>query len=262
MLVVWTLLLAAVSCLAAAADLPTALAALEAGRIEEAAGILRELVRERPGDPQANYYLGVAHLRAGRLAESSRFFGKACELAPKDPDNCYFHGRSLFQQGRYAEAQKPFEQAIRNATPAARARVHRAAALNFLGLNQSEKAETHFREALRAYSGNSRPEEDPRIDYGSFLVREGRAADGLPVLQEAAQANPASARAHSELGRALLDLGDPATAAQRLEKSVTLDPAAWATRLLLGRAYLQLGRAEDAERELRLGRQGWSGHKP
>ena len=67
-----------------------------------------------------------------------------------------------------------------------------------------------------------------------------------------------SSRAHAELGRAWLELDRPEAALSPLERAIALDPNAWAVRLMLGKAYLRLGRADEGERQLRLGREGWA----
>jgi Flp pilus assembly protein TadD len=125
------------------------------------------------------------------------------------------------------------------------------------------EAERHFLEAIRSYRPDAGAPEDPRVDYGAFLVRQGRAEEALEPLKLALSAQPISARfgslaANRDLGRALLDLDRPSAALPYLEKAVVADPAAWNIRMLLGKTYLRLGRMEDGERELRAGREGWA----
>jgi Flp pilus assembly protein TadD len=253
-------------------------------------------VRQSPEDPNANYSLGLAYFRQQRLREARPFLDRAaalspaepdvwkalglvllglddfaaaveplrhaCELASGDPDACYLEGRALFLQARYDEAVKPLETALRKAPAADQAKINRAAALNFDRLGSAADAESHFRAAIRAHPyrerARERSREDPRLDYGAFLARHGRAAEALEPLQQALAAFPGSPQANAELGRALLDLDRPQAALPRLQKAVELDPAAWTVRMLLGKAYLRLGRAEEGERELRIGREGWA----
>jgi Flp pilus assembly protein TadD len=276
----------------AAQDLRTAVSALENGRFEDAARALLEILGRTPDDPDANYYLGMTYFREGRPRDARPFLeratrlspskpsawkalglvlmgandyrgasaplGRACALDPKDEDNCYLLGRSLFVLGQYDEAVQPFEKAMRAAPPANQAAVHRATALNFVELGMTQEAERHFRDAIRLYRAAAAAQPDPRVDYGAFLIREGRAQDALEMLHQSVSASPGSPRAHAELGRALLELDRPAEALGPLKSAVELDPAAWAGRLLLGKAYLRLGRTEEGERELRLGREGWT----
>jgi Flp pilus assembly protein TadD len=276
-----------------AQDLPTAVSAFESGNLKDAAKTLSQILGRTPDDPDANYYLGMTYFREGRPMDAQPFLeratrlspsrsaawkalglvllgrndyrgasvslGKACALDPNDEDNCYLHGRSLFVLGQYEEAVQPFDNAMHAAPPANQAAIHRATALNFVELGMTQEAERHFRDAIRLYRpAPGAPQPDPRLDYGAFLSRQGRAQDALEMLQQSVTASPASPRAHAELGRALLELDRPAEALPHLKRAVDLDPAVWAVRLLLGKAYLRLGRTEEGERELRLGREGWT----
>ncbi len=128
-------------------------------------------------------------------------------------------------------------------------------------MGDGAEAERHFHAAIHAYSagdGSVHSREDPRLDYGAFLVRQGRAAEALAPLEQALAAFPLSPQVNAELGRALLDLDRPQDALPRLQKAVEIDPKAWTVRMLLGKAYLRLGRSEEGERELRIGREGWA----
>ncbi len=277
----------------AAQDLPTAVSAFENGRFDEAAKSLSEILARTPDDPDANYYLGMTYFREGRPRDAMPFLeratrlapsnpsawkalglvllgandyraasvplGKACALDPNDEDNCYLQARSLFVLGQYDQAVQPFEKALHAAPPAKQAAVHRATALNLVELGMTQEAEKHFRDSVRLYrAGSGVAQPDPRLDYGAFLIRQGRPQSAVEMLHQSVSASPASPRAHAELGRALLELDRPSEAAVELKTSVDLDPNGWTVRLLLGRAYLMLGRAEEGQRELNLGREGWA----
>ena len=200
--------------------------------------------------------IGMRAASTGEMEAAAKYFDKGCELDPSDDDACYYLGRTLYTLARYAEARRAFEVALKTA-PNRRERAARAAALNAVALDQPAEAERHFRDAVRAHSDSDRSVEDTRIEFGAFLVRQGRAGEAVPLLAEALKGSPGSARGNTELGRALLHLGRSSEAARCLETAVKADPSSVATRLLLGRAYLHLGRAADAERELRIGREGW-----
>lgn len=277
--------------LLAAQDLPRAVRALDGGRFDEAITSLAEMLRSAPDDPDVNYYLGLAYFRAKRPREAQPYLERAtsfrperpqawkalglallqtsdyapaslalsrtCVLDPKDEDGCYLLGRSLYIQGLFDEAVEPFEKALKAAPAALQAAVHRAAALNYAELGRAADAERHFRDALRL-RGSAPGQPDPRVDYGAFLIRQGRAQDAVGFLTAAAGDAPNFARAHAELGRALLELDRPADALAPLQRSVELDPSNWSVRMILGRTYLRLGRTEEGGRELKFGREGWA----
>ena len=124
---------------------------------------------------------------------------KACELDPKDEDACYYLARILHASGRWDEARVPFEKALRAAPRRMLARVHRAVALNFMALGRMVEAEQNFKTAIAMRQGSDSLRDDPRIDYGAFLFRQGRSDAALQLLQEAVRDAPKSARAHAEL---------------------------------------------------------------
>jgi Tfp pilus assembly protein PilF len=286
------LALIALACPVSAQSLRQAILDYEAGRLEKAGQTLAAIVRDKPDSFEAHFYLGLVYFRGGRLpearppleravklspgnapawktlglviADSGDLTGavppltRACRLAPQDQDACYYLARYLHAQGRYDAALEPFEKALAAAPEELLSKVHRAAALNFEALGRPRDAERDFREAVSLNRRNGPPNEDPRIDYGAFLLRQGRAPEALRPLEQAAGELSSSSRASLELGRVLLELGRPEAAAARLERAVGLDSGSWAARLLLGTAYLRLGRAEEGEREMRLGQAGWA----
>jgi tetratricopeptide (TPR) repeat protein len=213
----------------------------------------------------ANHDSGISLLRDGltllRLQDYSAAVDplrRACELEPGGEDACYLAGRTLFLLGRYDEAEAPLEAARSRATAEERAKVYRALALNADKLANYAEAERRFLTAIRSFRPSGGTTQDPRLDYGAFLVRQGRAGEALEPLRGSLSARSDSAAANAELGRAFLDLDRPGEALPWLEKAVRIDPRAWSARMLLGKAYLRVGRAEEGQRELSKGRDGWA----
>ena len=213
-------------------------------------------VEAQPSDAAAWKALGLLRASRGRLEAAAEALQHACTLRPTDEESCYYYGRSLFALGRYDAAVQPLETALRATPKDRRWRVQRAMARNFEWLGRAADAERSFREAIRLSRGRATPGEDPRVDFGSFLYRQGRTEEAMVPLQEAANAESSQARTHTELGRVLLQLDRVEAAAEALEKAVRLDPRDWSAHLLLGRAYLRLRRDEAAEREMQTGQQG------
>lgn len=198
--------------------------------------------------------LGLARISDGDLKSATPALQQACELEEKPGDSCYFLARNLHALGEFEAARKAFDVALKAAQPSMRARVLRAAALNYSALGMEREAERDFRQAVALGPSET---EDARVDWGAFLFRQGRLAEAAIVLDAAVRANLTSARANLEHGRVLLQLNRLDAAAERLEKAVTLNPRDWNAHLLLGRAYQRLGRDADAERELAAGHRGW-----
>jgi len=118
------------------------------------------------------------------------------------------------------------------------------------------EAEEHLRRAVKENHGQARPEEDPRVELGAFLVRQARAAEALVPLEQAVQDSPLAARGQFELGRAFAELDRLDSAVVHLSKAAKLEPNNWTAHLLLGKIYFRLGRHEEGEKEVRIGKEG------
>ncbi len=207
--------------------------------------LLLLLFADSETDPAAWRRLGLAHISANRLAEAEPALLRACQLEKPPVDSCYFLARNRQSLGQFELAREAFDLALQ-APPSAR--VHRAAGLNYIALGREVDAERHLRQA--AALGPYVPD-DPRVDLGAFLFRQGRLPEAAEILTKAAKAN--SPRAHLELGRVLLQQGKLALATRHLEQAVRQNPADPNSHLLLSRAYQRLGRDADAARELAQG---------
>jgi tetratricopeptide (TPR) repeat protein len=217
------------------------------------------MVRVTPNDAQAWRQLGLARISANRLPAAAQALERACELERAPGDCCYFLARNYHAMADYEAARLAFDKALRKAPASMASQVHRAVGLNYAALGRDEEAERHLRKAVERNAGSV---QDPRVDLGAFLFRQGRLEEARRVLDSAVRARPDSSRANLESGRVLLQLGELAEAVKRLEKSAQTNPPDWNAHLLLGRAYQRMGRDEDAARELKLGESGWRRSQP
>jgi tetratricopeptide (TPR) repeat protein len=114
-------------------------------------------------------------------------------------------------------------------------------------IGNAERAEKEFRESIALCHG---ADAGPEVAFGLFLVRQGRAADAIVPLEDALRRFPASADAHTYLGRALLESGRLDAAIPHLERAVALAPSSAQAHLLLAKAYVRAGRAAEAQAHL------------
>lgn len=89
-----------------------AMAALQAGRIEQGTVLALQAVRADPNDAAANSLAAQVHLQAGDAQRALHFAERAAELAPEDAGSRHNLGLVLMRLGRHAEAQRVFERAI------------------------------------------------------------------------------------------------------------------------------------------------------
>jgi len=232
------------------------------GRLKEARPLFEAAARRTPDSADVWKALGLTLLRLNDYAAAVDPMRHACELRAAGDDACYLEGRILFLLGRYDESINPLEKARRNAAPPNPSgedlvRIDRALALSWDKLGNAREAERRFISAIDNFRANARTHEDPRVDYGAFLVRQGRAADAIKPLALALGANPKSFAANLERGRAFLDLDRAADALPYLERATAIDPASTTAQMLLGKTLLRVGRTEEGERILSQARKRW-----
>src|SRR5438552_2077896 len=94
-----------------AQNLPTAVSALENGRFEDAARALSEILGRTPGDPDANYYLGMTYFRQGRPRDARPLLERATRLSPSRSPAWKALGLVLLSANEYQGASVAFRQA-------------------------------------------------------------------------------------------------------------------------------------------------------
>jgi predicted Zn-dependent protease len=155
---------------------------MQAGRFDEAAGIYRDLVTERPSDGGLLMNLGMARYMAGDAAGALEPLQKALKLSPALSSASLFLGSALLDLGRVDEAIAPLRRAVSALPDNVDAREMLARAC--LALSKFSDAVTHYR-ALAGLQPQS-----PRAWYGLARSYEGMAEHALERLQTAAPDSP------------------------------------------------------------------------
>jgi tetratricopeptide (TPR) repeat protein len=216
------------------------------GKPEAAAASLEQSVRIQPTNAAAWKALGVVYASRGDYERAEPAFRNACERQPSLADACLYYGRSLYLLDRFVTAIDTLRRALKSSETV---EGHRLLALSLEAAGRTAEAEPEFAAALRL-GGKTPPDEDPGIDYGVFLYRQGRTVEALAPLGAAVERHPDSGRAHLELGCVLLSLDRLDEAARHLERSLALHDSARAHQLL-GKTYLRQGKPEAAEVHLK-----------
>lgn len=226
----------------------------QAGDLEAARNAFERAVELAPSHAGGWKALGTVFAARSDWTQAEAAFRKACALDPREERACYYLGRTLYSENRFDAAIEVFQKTL-PAEPAGNLwQVHRGLALALEAMGRDRDAERQFRESIRFDDGRSRPDEDPRIDYGGFLFRQGRSGEAVGPLEEAVKRSPGAPRALFELGRVFAQTGKLDAAAAYLEKAVEVDPEYAAAHLLLGKTYLRMGREAEGRRHLELGR--------
>lgn len=88
------------------------IAALEAGRYDEAAQAFVAARRLDPASPALAFDLGLARLRDGRARDAGAAFEEALALGGEEPDLLCNLGLALFETGREADAERAYLRAL------------------------------------------------------------------------------------------------------------------------------------------------------
>jgi Flp pilus assembly protein TadD len=237
-----TLATLAICAVAHASDYDQGVALFDRGQFAAALPYLDRAAHADPQNAQKWKAVGVTYAALKQYREAEETLGRACRLDYKVPDACFFYARTLYALDRYDDALAALDRADPRSW---RARLARAESLEALG--RAPQAEQEFKTSL-TLCRNSDPK--PAVAYAQFLIRQARAPEAIPRLEEALTAHPTNPEAHLWLGRALFDTNKLEAALPHLERAATLSPTNPQAHLLLAKALIRLGRAAEAQPHL------------
>ncbi|MBK5930694.1 tetratricopeptide repeat protein [Halochromatium salexigens] len=254
--------------LAQAADLH------RAGKLEQAEKAYRRILRRRPSDARALYFLGIAvhqrrrpkeavrHFRAalkgdannpemyrhlglalkdaGQTAAAEGAYRDALAVAPNSPEILANLATVLKAQDRHGEALEALERAVSLAPDSAAILTARGHALRETG--HLDEAEAMHRRAL-----SQRPDHAPSLTgLSAALWRKGRDDEAAQAAREAIALAPRLAQAHLMLGNALRRLKQPQEAMEAFQAATEVAPDDPTPRVGLAEAAQDAGALEAA----------------
>jgi len=169
---------------AAPSLLNQAVAAHQAGRLDEAEALYARVLEQQPGQFDATHLRGVIALQRGHLETAQALIARALEGKPKDAAALNNLGTAFLRAGRLDDAREQFERAAK---------------------------------AQPAYA-------DAQANLGNVLRQLGRVADAVAPLRRAHAANPKSAATADLLGASLLETGDTRAALAIFEAAAKARP--------------------------------------
>lgn len=178
---------------------------------------LRAAIRLRPDRPDPYHNLGVLLTLQKRYEEAEFVFRTYMRAFPGLPDGPLKFGMLLRDQGREAEAVPHLRRALR------------------VGADPS---------IVRTELGQT------LANHGARLLQSGRAAEAVPLFEEAAAMLPGNALPLRNLGQALVEQGKGREAVAPLRQALALGPRDAAVRYLLVRAHRLAGEPALAEPHL------------
>ena len=216
-------------------DIERAVAAHQAGDLNEAERLYRAVLAVAADDAEALHLLGVVMAQRGNLPEANRLMARALVIAP-DLAEVYAHrARVLCQLRRMDEALALCERALRRDP-------RDAEVLNVRGTVHLETG--RFADALASYDQALAIEAgQPEVwnNRGIALLRLGRRDESLASFDKALALAPGYSEAWSNRGNALSEMKRAAEALDSYDRSLALrtdNAEAWNNR---GNALRELG---------------------
>ena len=98
--------------------------------------------------------------------------------------------------------------------------------------------------------GRTKSTKDTNYTQAEKLIKDGKYADAIPLLNKAVKANPKSADAYNYLGYSYRQLGQFEAAMEHYNTALSLQPKHLGANEYLGELYLQMGELDKAEEHL------------
>lgn len=212
----------------------------QAGHLDEAERLYRQLLSLLPGQPDVVRNLGLVLHQKGNHAGAVELLDQSIRAKPNVPNAHNNLGEALRALGRVDEAIARYRVALR-------LNPNYPEALNNLGaaLLQKGDADAGIAELRRALS--MRPDYGrAMLNLGGALAKSGKLAEGIKLLRDASRLMPGFPPAHATLGQALLSDKRPDEAIAEFQAALRIDPRYAEALNGLGAALRSRGRWAEA----------------
>lgn len=198
--------------------LATALKYHEAGELERAERIYREVLRQSPEHPISLHFLGVIFHQVGQHEKAVEYIQKALEFNPKDGAAHSNLASALQALSKFNEAAASYGNALElnPEDPIA----HNNLGNTLLSMERIDEAITSYKRALKIQPQYA----EAHSNLGNALWHQGKLDEAVASLRQALQIKPDYAVAHNNLGNTLRDRGDLDEAATSFRHALELQP--------------------------------------
>jgi protein O-GlcNAc transferase len=189
----------------------------QAGQLDHAERIYRQIISEAPFDANVRHLLGMLLFQKGQRKEGLNLLRRAIEI---DPTVAVYHanfGSALAQEGRIQEALVETRKALALSPEDAQAHFNLGRLLETC--EQLTEAAEHYRNAI-VLRGDFAAAHN---NLGNVHFALGRSQEAEASYRESLRSRPFDPKAHKNLGRTLHDLGRLTEAAAQYQKALDLD---------------------------------------
>jgi tetratricopeptide (TPR) repeat protein len=213
----------------------------QVGRYVVAAQLIRQAIRLKPDFAEAHYNLAIMLEKQDNLEEAIVQFQRAVRLRPSYPEAYYNLGNAFYRQDNAVEAAASYQQALRVKPDYAEAHHNLGAALRRPG--QLDQACASYRMAL-----SFKPDyAEAYNSLGNALREQGRLEEAVAAYEQATRIEPGSKSAHLDLGHCLSRLGKLEQALGSYRQAVSRDSGDADAFYGVANALQALGQLGEAE---------------
>jgi predicted O-linked N-acetylglucosamine transferase (SPINDLY family) len=212
----------------------------QAGRLQAAEQIYRQVLQAEPNQADAWHLLGVVNAQTGNHRRAVEYIHRALAVRPEWPEANYNLGNAFREQGKLDEAVACYRRALELKPDDAGAQHKLGVALNEQG--KLDEAVACYRRTLQLKPDLA----EAHNNLGNAFKGQGKLDEAIACYRRALQLLPDFAAAHSNLGNALTDQGkfDEAVACGR--RALELAPHYAETHSNLGNALKGQGKLDEA----------------
>jgi tetratricopeptide (TPR) repeat protein len=225
--------------------LQTAISHHQAGRLNQAEALYRQILNQEPRHPDALHLLGVIAQQRGRPAQAIEMIERAVAL---NPGQAIYHvnlGEAYRSAGKPAQTEAQCRTALKLAPTNAQA--HYNLALALIQLGRPAEAVGHFEAAIE--QAPFLP--GPYAQLGNLLREEGKYHEALAIMREGHRLLPQAPEVLTTLGRLVLQGGLTEEALAHCQEALRLRPEYGEGLCNLALVLRKLNRREDAWNALR-----------
>jgi tetratricopeptide (TPR) repeat protein len=212
----------------------------QAGRLQAAEEIYRQILAAEPNQADAWHLLGVINAQTGNHQLAVEYIYRALTVKPDWAEAQANLGNALREQGKLDEAVSFLQRALQLKPDFALA--HNNLGLAFKNQGKLSEAVACYRRALELKPDYA----EAHNNLGSVWQIQGNLPEAIACYRRARELNPGFAGAHSNLGNALREQGKLDEAVACCRRALELDPGSAGTYNNLGAALTNQGQFVEA----------------
>jgi tetratricopeptide (TPR) repeat protein len=212
----------------------------QAGNLQQAENICKEIVKVQPSNINAINLLGIISYQQKDYDSAVHYMNKLVKLAPNNAQAHYMLGHSLQQKGQLDEAIIHYQKSL-SLNPDFADAYYNLGTI-FQDKKQYDEAISCYQKVLQLNSNDV----DAYYNLGFALQEKGRHEEAIPFYRKALQLNPKLDEAYARIGLALQEMDQSDEAIGFYRKANQLDPNNFVALYGLGTTLQQKEEFDEA----------------